>query len=482
MAQKVTTAQATPTPIEKIDIFSSKTPGKTVSILNGLVELRYYESLLQDSVMATVLFSDSGNTVTDEKTGDIKSAVEALPIVGSEKVEFKMMDNNENKIEYTFRINNVSPLSDETTKTIVALKLVSEEFATNEETRINKRFDGKPSEAVKEILTNFLKTKKDVTDIEDSTECGSIPAQKKPFYALNWLSQRCAPVDKTPGTTAGFFFYETSEGYHFKSIDALLGQEKKKSIIYNETPDNRGQNIPEGYDVKALTFSKDNRVDVQRKLEAGFQSTRLITFNPWNCQYQVLNPKAVGDGGTEESLTKAGKELPKMSDEISSGGDNNTKFSRTTYCVLDTGTLPAGSTQQQIEKSKDENFKPSVIKNQAIMRYNQLYASKVEVTIAGDFSLHAGDAVYFDAPSSQKDTKNDDVDRQIGGLYIISSLCHLVNADGTYTKLNLVRDSFGRTGKEPQTGKPATETKVPGTQPSYQRTVSTASYSTTTTF
>ena len=149
MAQKVTTAQATPTPLEKIDIFSSKTPGKTVSILNGLVELRYYESLLQDSVMATVLFSDSGNTVTDEKTGDIKSAVEALPIVGSEKVEFKMMDNNENKIEYTFRINNVSPLSDETTKTIVALKLVSEEFATNEETRINKRFDGKPSEASK---------------------------------------------------------------------------------------------------------------------------------------------------------------------------------------------------------------------------------------------------------------------------------------------------------------------------------------------
>ena len=56
------------------------------------------------------------------------------------------------------------------------------------------------------------------------------------------------------------------------------------------------------------------------------------------------------------------------------------------------------------------------------------------------------------------------------------------NSQGTYTKLNLVRDSFGRTGKTPQTGKPTTETKVPGTQPSYQRTVSSASYDTTTTF
>jgi hypothetical protein len=478
-SQKVTTAQATPTSVETIDIFSTKTQGKTVSILNGLIEFRYYESILQDSVMATVMFSDSGNTIADDKTGKVKSALEGLPIVGSERVKFKMKDNNENKIEYTFRINNVNPISDETTKSVVALKLVSEECELNEEVRINKRFDGKPSEAIKEILTNFLKTEKDITDIEESTVCGSIPAQKKPFYAMNWLSTRCAPVDKKPGTTAGFFFYETSEGYHFKSIDSLLGQEKKKSIIYNDTPDNRGQNIPEGYDVKALSYSKDNRVDVQKKLEMGFQSTRLISFNVRDCDYQVTNPKAVGDGGTEESLTKAGKELPKMSDEISSG---KLKFSRTTYCILDTGTLPAGSTQQQIEKSRDENFKVGEIKNQAIMRYNQLYASKVEVTIAGDFSLHAGDAVYFDAPSSQKDTKNDDVDRQVGGLYIISALCHLINAQGTYTKLNLVRDSFGRAGREPQTGKPATETKIPGTQPSYQRSVSTAAYDTTTTF
>lgn len=478
-SQKVTTAQATPTSVETIDIFSTKTQGKTVSILNGLIEFRYYESILQDSVMATVMFSDSGNTIADDKTGKVKSALEGLPIVGSERVKFKMKDNNENKIEYTFRINNVNPISDETTKSVVALKLVSEECELNEEVRINKRFDGKPSEAIKEILTNFLKTEKDITDIEESTVCGSIPAQKKPFYAMNWLSTRCAPVDKKPGTAAGFFFYETSEGYHFKSIDSLLGQEKKKSIIYNDTPDNRGQNIPEGYDVKALSYSKDNRVDVQKKLEMGFQSTRLISFNVRDCDYQVTNPKAVGDGGTEESLTKAGKELPKMSDEISSG---KLKFSRTTYCILDTGTLPAGSTQQQIEKSRDENFKVGEIKNQAIMRYNQLYASKVEVTIAGDFSLHAGDAVYFDAPSSQKDTKNDDVDRQVGGLYIISALCHLVNSQGTYTKLNLVRDSFGRAGREPQTGKPATETKIPGTQPSYQRSVSTAAYDTTTTF
>lgn len=472
---KVTTAQATPASVEKIDVLSSKTLGKTVSVLNGLIEIRYYESILQDSVMATISFVDSGNTIEDEK-GVIKSALEGLPIVGSERVEFSMTDNNENKIEYTFRVNKVTPIMDNTRESVVSLKLVSEEFELNEEVRVNKRFDGKPSDAVKRILTEFLKTEKDISDIEESTECGTIPAQKKPFYALNWLSQRCAPVGKE-GTTAGFFFYETSKGYHFKSIDTLLSQEKKKSIIYNETTDNRGADIPKGYDITALSYYKDNRIDVQRKLESGFQTTRMISFDLMDCSYQVSNPKLTDN---EQSLSLGGKELPKMSDEIKSEG---MKYSRTIYCIRDTGSLPPGSTQEQLEKSKDENFKIDKIKNQAVMRYNSLYAATVEITIPGDFSLHAGDAVYFDAPSPQKDTRNDDVDRQTGGLYIISALCHLVNAQGTYTKLNLVRDSFGRkAGKEPETGKPATETKIPGTQPSYQRTASYASYGTVTTF
>ena len=69
----------------------------------------------------------------------------------------------------------------------------------------------------------------------------------------------------------------------------------------------------------------------------------------------------------------------------------------------------------------------------------------MEITIAGDFSLHAGDVIFVDIPpvtASQDDTVN----KQSGGLYIIADLCHLVNMDGTWTKLNLARDSFGRKG------------------------------------
>ena len=216
---KVTGAQSTPAFIERLDVFSNKDQSKTVSIVNGTMQLMYYESLLQDSVMATVTFADSGNSI------DQKSALEGLPIVGTEKVIFKIKDNNEEQIEFTFYVNKVTPVGDQTTKGLVNLHLVSKEYILNDEVRINKRFDGKVSETVKQILTNFLETDKDITDIEDATELNEIPGQWKPYYTLNWLSSKCAPSDITPGKTAGFFFYETADGYHFKSIDTLLSKE-----------------------------------------------------------------------------------------------------------------------------------------------------------------------------------------------------------------------------------------------------------------
>ena len=38
--------------------------------------------------------------------------------------------------------------------------------------------------------------------------------------------------------------------------------------------------------------------------------------------------------------------------------------------------------------------------------------------------------------------------QQTGGNYIIADLCHYVSAKHTLTKLNLVRDSFGRKAKK----------------------------------
>jgi hypothetical protein len=175
-------------------------------------------------------------------------------------------------------------------------------------------------------------------------------------------------------------------------------------------------------------------------LKMGAFSTRTVLFDPFSCYYEVITPNAKEK---EKALKLGGKELPTLNPEFNRQGSNK-EFSRTTYYLLDKGTLPSGNTKQQLSKSKEENFEYKNILNQSIMRYNQLFSLKSTITIPGDFSLHAGDVVFVDA--KELSINDEEVNKEYGGLYIIADLCHYISPKETYTKLNLVRDSFGRVG------------------------------------
>ena len=442
MSSAARASLSAPAQIKSYSIASNE--GKTAQLIGGIIKLQYFESLLNDTVSSNILYVDTGGAV------DGKTVLDGLPLVGGEKSRFIMEDNQGTELEVTLYANNITPLSDDTHGQLVSISSVSKEYLLNEKIRLYEKFKGKISEAVKKILTdgNYLGTQKDISGVDDTfeEEYNFMGNSKKPFYTINWISKKAVPAVSgeaaASGKTAGFFFWETSKGYHFKSIDTLLGQEPKKNIIYNDTPDDCGKKVPEGYDVKALSFSKDNIQNTEDKERVGARDTRILTYDPFNGLYKISTPNS---GDTEDSITTGGEKLPTQNPELIRPGANK-NFSRTTYALKDTGSLPSGTTEQQLEKSKDENLKVEKVLNQSIMRYNQFFSFKAEVVIPGDFSLHAGDAVYIDSPQ-QSDKLTEEVNEQSGGLYIITELCHYLDLNGTYTKLLLVRDSVERTPK-----------------------------------
>ena len=456
MSDAGTPRSSTPSIPKTITITSNEDESKKVDLVGGLISIAYFESLMSDTLRATITFTDTGINNSNNIKGSVKESVlEGLPIVGQERVVLKFEDNNNvtigDKPELVMYVNKVTPISDDTRKTQIQLDLVSAEFIRNEKARITKRYDGKISDHVKQLLTEGncigLKTKKDISDIDDTlNNYNYIGNNKKPFYIINWLSRKSISAEnQKKGKSAGYFFFETADGFHFKSIDSLFAQEQKKSIIFNETP-----GIPEGYDLKALEYSKDNNVNVQNKLKMGAYSTRTILFDPFTTYYQVVTANAKGDEGNEDSLKLGGKNLPKLNDEFNCEGANK-EFTRTTYYLLDKGTLATGDTKQQLEKKDEQNFEYKEILNQSIMRYNQFFSSMANVTIPGDFSLHAGEMVYLDVPQLEE-KRAENLSKQNSGLYIIAGLTHYIHVtEGTFTKLSLARDSFGKTGKASKT-------------------------------
>ena len=438
MSSQIASKGSEPGNVTKLTINGNQ-GGKSVDMRGGFVELTYTESIMSDTITATFVFADSGASV------DGKSVRDGLPLVGEERVELAFEDNAENKLEVTLYVNKVTPINNKTQKSMLGINLVSKEFIMNEKTRVKRRFDGKLSDHISSVVSEELESDKNVQIEPTINNLNTIGNSTKPFYFINNLCKKAVSSESQKlGSTAGYFFYETSEGFFFKSIDGLLDQEPKAKTIYNETPDTAGGNMPEGKDFKVLKYDKKDNVNVQEKMKMGALTTRQVLFDPFTCYYEVINPKT---DETEGSLKSAGRDgLPLSSTfrnpEFDRTGKNE-DYTRTTYRLLDKGTLPTGDTKQQIDKSAEENFKGADIENQAILRYNQFFSSQADIVIPGNFALHAGDMIHLDVPGLS-DNRTETPDDQDGGLYIITDICHTITAKSTFTRCNLSRDSIGR--------------------------------------
>ena len=360
MSVQIASKGSEPGNITKLTVNSNQ-GGKSVDLRGGFVQLTYTESIMSDTITANYVFVDSGASI------DGKSVRDGLPLVGEERVELAFEDNAQNKLEVTLYVNKVTPLDNKTQKSMLGINLVSKEFIMNEKTRVKRRFDGKLSDHISSVVSEELESDKDVQIEPTINNLNTIGNSTKPFYFINNLCKKAVSSEsQTLTKTAGYFFYETSEGFFFKSIDGLLDQEPKAKTIYNETPDTSGGNMPEGKDFKVLKYDKKDNVNVQEKMKMGALTTRQVIFDPFTCYYEVINPKT---DETEGSLKTAGRDgLPLSTTlrnpEFDKTGKNE-DYTRTTYRLLDKGTLPTGDSKQQIDKSAEENFKGADIENQA---------------------------------------------------------------------------------------------------------------------
>ena len=407
--------------INKLNI-TSNDGGEPQSLIDANpVAFKYTEHLFRDSIEAEIIFKDTGGKYNG------KSLVEGLPVVGTEDVTLSFKDSYDNFLKLDMVVNNTQ------TETVI-LSLTSEEFIRNhqESAIVNLRYDGRISDTVKSILSSNLKSNTIGEIQETSNNYNFIGNRNKPLYILKWLAKKSfSGKDGKSGKTAGFIFYQNKDGYNFRSLDSLFAQSPREKFIYNETPE--GVSVSsEMQDVKITKFKIDNTLTANRKLSMGAFNTKLILFDPFNCEFEEVVEKA-----EESDLELAAKKLPKL----------NKKFTdvptRTTYVLKDTGTLPTGDVDEQLKLSDKEIFEPAKILNQASRRYNQLALYEIEIEIGLDLSYKVGDTVSIDNKSlNQKEdgTRN----KMVGGKYLVMRLTHTLIGKNTTTKLGLVRDSIGR--------------------------------------
>ena len=76
--------------IKTVSILSNKDQSRQVDLVNGVTILQYHESILSETISVNLTFVDAGYAIKSEEDNALTTAVEGLPIVGTETVKIKL--------------------------------------------------------------------------------------------------------------------------------------------------------------------------------------------------------------------------------------------------------------------------------------------------------------------------------------------------------------------------------------------------------
>ncbi len=429
---------------EEIEISAETTTGdgKTVDLKLGVVKFNYYEDLFSPTITAKLLIVSSGGAINNGGES-LDTVYSGLPIRGGERVRIKIAPNTKTNLPLNFDtpetflyVSNVARQFSDGAKEIFTLDLVSREAITNETSRVVKRYHKTApiSQHVKSIIEEKLASTIDEENIDiTSNQYGFIGNLKKPFHVLVWLAAKSKPEK---GELPGYFFYQTKEGFKFKSIDGLIQQGvKNPKAKYIETKFRESSKIYETKDDNILQYNVIQNNDLLTKLALGQYRSHIMEFDPLIGTFTTEQQgKFTIDDYTDKTINLG--ETPEVPKLLSDDENQNlgTLPSRLITMVSDRGLL-------DWDPTVDKNSTPTLWQRQAHLRYQLLFTQILNMVVPLNTNLVAGDVITVEFLKANMEAK--ERDRRQSGNYMIKELCHHFDANQSLTSLTLVRDTFG---------------------------------------
>ena len=383
-----------------------------ISAGNPLIS--YYESIKSPAISLTLTFLDVDQLVSREG------------ITGGEYLSLKVKKEGHDDFEikadkHFLMLNSVKDVSTSSSKQVATLEFVSVEAIINETARVNKKYTGNVTQTVKELLKGRrgIETKKNLDSDRASNSYSFVGNLKRPFDTIQWL---CSKTQSSKDGY-GFLFFETADGYIFKSIEKLL---KQKPIEYkkSELPDQNS----EPNDFRIIENNLDQTNDIGINCRMGMYANKTIYINVDNATYKTV------DFRVEDLKLKKSPKLPNKLERVPT---------RLMLRVLDKGALQKGSKRKEIQKENEL----AIYQSKSYARANLIFSQSMSIVIPFNPDLRAGQMLDLKFPlrkgsDQETTTYGKDSDDDVSGKYLISELKHtLGNNEGT-TQLKLIRDVF----------------------------------------
>jgi hypothetical protein len=393
-------------------------------MLAGVQSIDYYESILSPSISVQV------------KILDVDGNLSAKGVYGGEKLAIKIVAGKDSELEdfvitpedHELILNSIKDITSGVKQQTATLQFVSKDLIKNETAKINKRYVGNITDSVKDILTKDpkgIKTTKSIDDVDRASNNYAFVGNKhNAFDIIQRLQPKAGGVgyDDKKKSDYGFLFFETFDGYHFRSLRSLFEPEPETEYVKSEIS-GTGDFVIDNYN-----FSSGN--DVVLNLKSGLYNNET-TFVELD-KTKITKVKFNMDE-TEDLTLKP----PKVPVNIEG------KPSRIMLRVADTGV------HQHYEEnsSKLKDVQPftdlAVYQNKSYARFSLLNSQSLNITVGMNPSLRAGQTIRVKFPTiDYKSDFGDDDSKDISGKYLISHLRHEFEGGKFRTHLRLIRDLF----------------------------------------
>jgi len=395
-------------------------------IIAGNPIIDYYESIESPSISMTISFIDIDQVIGRKGITGGEYIDLIVKIDDEDADDFKILHNQQKMI-----LNSVRNMVTESNKQVATLEFVSVETLVNETARVNKKYTGNISDIVMELLVGDargIQTGKTLygpvdeklgdENIEKDRATNSysfVGNLKRPFDTIQWL----CPKAQSATDDFGFLFYETLDGYHFRSIKSLLEQD---TITYQQTD-------AQGIANKILQNNLNQTNDIGMNMRMGMYANQTIYIDIENQTLNTVKFKA------SDIKLKKKATLPANIQDYPT---------RLMVRVDDVGVAQVGAAKTDVQP-KSELAK---YQNKSYIRNNLLFSQSLSISIPLNTTLRAGFAINIKLPLKQDtgdatvDSYGSDRSNDPSGRYLICELRHLIGGGKAETQLKLIRDVF----------------------------------------
>ena len=407
---------------------------RNLDITDLVIELNVYESIYKQSLTGTVVVNDAVGLIS------------TIPLTGNERISFKM-STSKGEIDasadtghpmYIHKLTDRQKVGEGVEQYV--LHFCSREMLRSIRTRVSNADEGPIDEIVSRIFTDkqgLDSRKKLHFEPTRNADKYTFP-NLRPLDAIAMLSNKALSEH---GKSAGYYFYETTQGYYFRSYENMVAIHSQMGRPAAEKFDHKVRNTTVGNDQSMNQVSNDLRSVKQYNFISSYDSaihqatgtyaSHMIMHDFFTKAYQEVNfdYHSNYDEDLHTDSFYNGKpaigRFPISAAPIDYDQNSVSDYPKSRISLIpnsryihggDTGIFGIQSESEGILEAKRVSQRNSIANG-----------ATLEMIVPGQCQLVAGDVIDFDLRLTEKQLAapgSDTKDIHYAGRYLIKALRH----------------------------------------------------------